>query len=158
MLRIDNGGEFTYHDFDDFCRDAGIMRELTVLYNSQQNGVAEKKNKSICEATKAMIHDQDLLMSLMAEASSIDVYVQNTSPHRILWDKTLKEAFIGVKPKVSHFRIFGCLVYIHVPKERRTKMELVNAQTVGVLPTSKFLMMSSPKLATSMHMDHEHPL
>jgi hypothetical protein len=43
------------------------------------------------------------------------VYVQNRSPHRILGDKTLKEAFSGVKPEIGHLRIFGCPVYIHVP-------------------------------------------
>lgn len=123
MLRTDNGGEFTSHGFDDFCRDSGIKRDLTMLYNPQQNGVAERKNRSICEATKAMIHDQDLLMSLWVEASSTTIYVQNMSPHHILGDKTPEEAFTGVKPEVSHLNIFGCLVYIHVPKEKRTKME-----------------------------------
>ena len=123
VLRTDNGGEFTSNDFDDFCQDAGIKRELTVPYNPQQNGVVERKNKSICEAAKAMIHDHDLPMSLWAEASSTVVYVQNRSPHRILGDKTPKEAFTRVKPEVSHLRIFGCPVYIHVPKEKRSKME-----------------------------------
>lgn len=61
MLRTNNG-EFTSHDFDDFCQDEGIKRELTLSYNHRQNGVAERNNKSICEASKAMIHDQDLPM------------------------------------------------------------------------------------------------
>lgn len=74
-LRIDNGGEFTSHDFDDFYRDAWIKRELTIPYNPQQNGVVERKNRSIYEADKAMIHDQDLPMSLWAEASNTAVYV-----------------------------------------------------------------------------------
>jgi hypothetical protein len=40
-----------------------------------------------------------------------------------LGDKTPEEAFTGVKPKIGHFRIFGCPVYIHVPVEKRTKLE-----------------------------------
>jgi transposase InsO family protein len=42
VLRIDNGGEYTSNDFSDFCKEAGIKRELTVPYNPQQNGVAWK--------------------------------------------------------------------------------------------------------------------
>jgi hypothetical protein len=51
------------------------------------------------------------------------VYVQNESPHNILKNMTPEEAFTGVKSKVRHFMIFGCLVYIHVPKEKRTKLD-----------------------------------
>jgi transposase InsO family protein len=108
VLRIDNGGEYTSNDFSDFCKEVGIKRELTVPYNPQQNGVAERKNRSIMEAIKAMILDQNLPMFLWAEASNTTVYVQNKSPHRILGDKTPKEEFIGVKPEVIHLRIFGC--------------------------------------------------
>jgi hypothetical protein len=68
-----------------------------------------------------MIHDQNLPMILWAEASMTIVYVQNRSPHQILKNMTPKEAFTGVKPEVGHFRIFGCPVYFHVPKENRTK-------------------------------------
>ena len=69
ILRLDNGGEFTSIEFNDFCKEDGIKRELTIPYNPQQNGVAERKNISIMEAVKAMIHDQDLPMYLWAEAA-----------------------------------------------------------------------------------------
>lgn len=48
-LRSDNGGECISGEFNDFCRKARIKRELTVPYNPQQNGVAERKNKTVCE-------------------------------------------------------------------------------------------------------------
>ena len=92
-------------------------------YNRQQNGVAERKNRSICEATKAMMSDLDLPSSSWAEAASIVVYVQNRSSHVALGDKTLEVAFTDEKSEVGHLRIFGCSVYIHVSKEKRTKME-----------------------------------
>jgi hypothetical protein len=122
VLRSDNG-EYTSRDFSDFCIEAGIKREYTVSYNPQQNGVAERKNKTIIEATKAMIHDQNLPMILWAEESMTTVYVQNRSPHQILKNMTPEEAFTGVKLEVGHFRIFGCPVYFHVPKETRTKLD-----------------------------------
>jgi hypothetical protein len=70
-----------------------------------------------------MIHDQNLPMHLWAEASNTTVYVQNRSPHKILGNKTPEEVFTRKKLEVNHLRIFGFLVYIHVPKEKRTKLE-----------------------------------
>jgi hypothetical protein len=69
-----------------------------------------------------MIHDQNLSMVLWAKASMTVVYVQNKSPHKIMKNMTLEESFTGVKPEVGHFRVFGCPVYFHVPKEKRTKL------------------------------------
>jgi transposase InsO family protein len=123
VLRSDNGGEYTSRDFSDFYIETRIKREYNVPYNPQQNGVAERKNRSIVEATKAMIHDQNLPMIMWVEASMTTMYVQNMSPHKILKNMTPEEAFTGVKPEVGHFRIFGCPVYIHVPKEKRTKLD-----------------------------------
>jgi transposase InsO family protein len=64
ILRIDNGGEFASLQFEDFFKSTGIKRQLIVPYNPQQNGVAERKNMTICETTKEMIFDQDLPNSL----------------------------------------------------------------------------------------------
>jgi hypothetical protein len=57
ILRSDNGGEYTSKEFNSFCIEAGIKREFTVSYSPKKNGVAERKNITIIETTKAMIHD-----------------------------------------------------------------------------------------------------
>ena len=75
ILRLDNGGEFISNEFKDFCKEVGIKRELTTPYNPQHNGVVERKNRSIMEVVKAMIHDQDLPMHLWAEATRSTIYV-----------------------------------------------------------------------------------
>jgi hypothetical protein len=62
-------------------------------------------------------------MFLWAKACNTTLYVQNMSPHKVLEDKTLEEAFFGVKLEIGHFHIFGCSIYIHVPTEKRTKLE-----------------------------------
>jgi hypothetical protein len=67
--------------------------------------------------------DQDLPTSLSPEAASTAVYIHNRNPHAILGNGTPEEAFAGEKPDVGHLTIFGCPVYIHVPKDKRTKME-----------------------------------
>jgi hypothetical protein len=123
VLRSKNGGEYTSKEFKDIFQESWIKRELTTPYNPQQNGVAERKNTSIIEATKEMIHDQGLPMHLWEEASKMVVYVQNRSPHKILGNMTHEEVFTRKNPKVSHLRIFGCPLFIHVPKEKRMKLE-----------------------------------
>ena len=69
-----------------------------------------------------MLHDQDLPMHLWEEAARKNVYVQNCTPHKVLNNKTPEEDFLGEKPEVSHLRIFGFQVYIHIIKEKRTKL------------------------------------
>ena len=123
ILRSDNGGKYTSEEFVNFCRDVGIKRELTTPYNPQQNGVAERKNRTIMEVVKTMIHDQDLTMCLWAEASMISIYVQNWLSHSALGFKTLEEMFTRNKPEVSHLKIFGCPIFIHISKEKRNKLE-----------------------------------
>jgi hypothetical protein len=123
ILRSDNGGEYTSKEFVNFCKYVGIKRELTTPYNPQQNGVAERKNRTIMEAVKTMIHDQDLPMCLWEEAAMATVYVKNRLSHSALGLKTPEEMFTGKKPEVSHLKIFGCPVFIHIPKEKRNKLE-----------------------------------
>ena len=58
-FRSDNGGEFTSNEFKELCKESGIKREFSTPYNPQQNGIAKWKNRTIMEATRAMLHDQD---------------------------------------------------------------------------------------------------
>ena len=75
------------------------------------------------EAAIAMLHDQDLPMHLWVEAARIAVYVQNRTLHRVLENKTPEEVFSGKKPEFIHLKIFGCPVYMQIPKEKRTKVD-----------------------------------
>jgi hypothetical protein len=77
-----------------------------------------RKNRTIIEAIKAMIHDQSLPMILWAEACMTAVYVQNRSPHQILKNITPEEAFTGVKPEIGHFRYLGVQYTFMYPKRR----------------------------------------
>ena len=75
------------------------------------------------EVAREMLHDQDLPMHLWAEAARTIMYVQNHTAHKVLENKTPEEVFSGKKTEVIHLRIFGCLVYIHIPKEKKTKLD-----------------------------------
>jgi transposase InsO family protein len=116
ILRLDNG-EYTSKEFGNFCRDVEIKRELTTPYNPQQNGVAERKNRMTMEAVKTMIHDQDLPMHLWVEATRTTVYVQNKLSQSALGFKTPEEMFTEKKTELSHLKIFGCPLFVHIPKE-----------------------------------------
>ena len=129
-LRSDNGGEYISGKFKDFCSKEGIRRELIAPHNPQQNGVTETKNRMILGAARAMLHDQGLPIHLWAEACNIVVYVQNRCPCRVLSMSTPEEAFTGKKLDVSHFKIFGSSVYVHVTKDAKKKLELT--EEVGI--------------------------
>jgi hypothetical protein len=75
------------------------------------------------EAIKTMIHDQDLPMHLWDEATRTIVYVQKILSHSALGFETPKEMFTGKKPEVIHLKIFGCSIFVHIPKEKRTKLD-----------------------------------
>ena len=74
------------------------------------------------EAIKEMMHGQDLPMNLWAQEARIVVYVQNHIPHRVLDNKTPKEAFSEEKPEANHLRIFGCPMYITYPKGEKDQV------------------------------------
>eukprot|EP00253_Pinus_taeda_P033927 PITA_33927 len=94
ILRTDNGTEYESNEFHDFCKEVGIKRENTTPYIPEQNGVVERKNHTIMEAVRAMLHDQRLLKFLWVEAANTAIYVQNQYPHQALGSKTPEEKFI----------------------------------------------------------------
>ena len=74
------------------------------------------------EVVKSMIHDQDLPMYIWSEASRTAVYIHNRISHSTLGNKTLEEMFTRENPEVIHLKTFGFLVYIHIPKEKISKL------------------------------------
>ena len=75
------------------------------------------------EAVKTMIHDQDLPMHSWAEATRTSIYVQNIVSHSEIGFKISEEMFIGKKPNLSHLNIFVFPVFVHIPKEKRAKLD-----------------------------------
>ena len=84
------------------------------------------------EAVRAMIHDQDLPMHLWVEAARTAVYVHNRISHSAFGNKTTEEMFNGEKPQVSHLKIFGCPMYLHVPKEKGSKLDSLGKKGIFV--------------------------
>ena len=89
----------------------------------QQNGVVERKNRTLVGAAKAMLFDQGLLLFLWVKAYKTTVYIQNKCPHTTLGRKTPEEVFTCTRPDVSHLRIFGSVCYCHIHADTRKKLD-----------------------------------
>nr|GEX93927.1 ribonuclease H-like domain-containing protein [Tanacetum cinerariifolium] len=112
IIRIDNTTEFKNHDLNQFCGMKGIKREFSVARTPQQNGVAERKNRTLIEASRTMLSDLLLPIPFWTEAVNIVCYVQNmvlvTKPH----NKTPYELLLGRTPSIRFIRPFGYPVTI----------------------------------------------
>jgi hypothetical protein len=122
-MRTDRGGEFTSKEFLEFCEENGIRRPLTVPRSPQQNGVAERKNRTILDMARSMLKSKKMPKEFWAEAVACAVYLSNRSPTRSVWGKTPQEAWSGRKPGISHLRVFGSVAHVHIPDEKRVKLD-----------------------------------
>lgn len=91
ILGTDRGGEFMSKEFTTF-REEGIRRELTGPYTPEQNGITERKNRTIVEMARSMLKASKLSDSFWAEAAARAVYLLNLSPTKAVWNKTPFEA------------------------------------------------------------------
>lgn len=122
IIRSDNGGEYIAQDLRSFLKTKGIRQQFTAPYTPQQNGVAERKNRSLIEMTRCMLEDSGLPKFLWAEAVNTANFIQNRTitkgangiPFQ-LWK--------GAKPNVQRMEIFGTKCFVHIPSEKRKKLE-----------------------------------
>ncbi|GKD83365.1 gag-pol polyprotein [Tanacetum coccineum] len=122
-LRTDNGGEYTADKFDTFCRQEGIKRQFTTAYTPQQNGVAERMNRTLLERARAMLATASLGKSFWAEAVNTACYVINRSPSTAVELKTPMEMWTGKPVNYSDLYIFGSPVYVMYNSQETTKLD-----------------------------------
>ena len=123
ILRSDNGGEYTSGEFESYLKDNGIKHELTVPRSPEQNGVAERLNRTLIESVRSMLFGAHLPQRFWAEALATAVYLRNRSPTKSVTGLTPYEAWSGDKPSVNHLKVFGCAAYAHISKEERRKLD-----------------------------------
>lgn len=122
VLRTDNGGEFCNRDFDRYLKNAGIIHQTSNSHTPQQNGMAERFNRTLVEKAKCLLFDEGLSKSLWAEACKTACYLKNLSASSKLL-RTPYELWTGRKPNVSHLRVYGSVAMVHVPKVSRNKWD-----------------------------------
>ena len=101
----------------------GIHHERTLSKTPEQNGVAERMNKTLDETMRSVLIDAKLPHAFWAEALFTAVYLRNRSPTKVLEDMTPFEAWMKQKPCVEHLHVFGCDAHAHVAKDERKKLD-----------------------------------
>ncbi|KAJ9548880.1 hypothetical protein OSB04_021423 [Centaurea solstitialis] len=108
VIRSDNGTEFKNADLNSFCEEKGIERQFSAPRTPQQNGVAERRNRTLIEAARTMLADSKLPITFWAEAVNTACYVQNRVHVVKSKGKTPYELFKNKKPFIGFFVPFGC--------------------------------------------------
>ncbi|GMF45584.1 unnamed protein product [Phytophthora fragariaefolia] len=121
-IRSDNGTEFVNGTVAELCRRNGIMHQRSVPYSPQQNGVAERMNRTIMEKARSMLYYKGVSTEWWAEAVSTAVYLINRSSNAHA-DATPYELGFKVKPRMDHLRVFGSQGYAHIDDVKRTTLE-----------------------------------
>ncbi|GJX12361.1 ribonuclease H-like domain-containing protein [Tanacetum coccineum] len=112
IIRSDNDTEFKNRDMLEFCGNKGIKQEYSTARTPQQNGVAERMNRTLIKAARTMLADSLLPTTFWAEAVSTACYILNRVRVTKPQNKTPYELLFGHKPVISYIRPFGCHVTI----------------------------------------------
>lgn len=123
FLRSDNGGEFINNELEQLAESKGITHQKTVPYTPQQNGRAEREMRTIMEAARTMMLGKNLEKPFWAEAVNASVFTINRSGNSPVKGSTPYELWHKKSFDPSQLKIFGSEVFIHVPKEKRTKLD-----------------------------------
>lgn len=113
-LRTDNGMEFCGGSFNEFCNNEGIVRHRIVRNTPQQNGVAERMNRTLVERARCMLSNAGLSKEFWAEAVNTTCYLVNRSLSTAIECKTPEEMWSGSLASYIDLRVFGCPAYAHV--------------------------------------------
>jgi hypothetical protein len=107
-IRSDNGSEFKNYTLNEFLSDEGIHHQYSAAYTPQQNGVAERKNRTLMDIARSMLAEFNSPYNFWAEAISTACHSSNWLFLRKGLNKTPYEILTGSKPNISYYRVFGC--------------------------------------------------
>lgn len=119
----DGGKEFDNAEVKEILAKYGIEHRLSMPYTPEQNGCAERDNRTLVEYSRSLLHAKGLPKHLWAEAVNTVVYVLNRTGPTSIEGKTPLELWTGKQPNVEHLKVFGTECYMHVPKQRRLKWD-----------------------------------
>lgn len=122
-LRSKNGKEYTNGRFKKFFAEHGIKRHYTACRTPQQNGMAERMNRSIAEKARYLRFNARLAKNFWANAVSMACFLINRSPRELLDGKVAEEAWTSNEVDFTDLWVFGCPSYMHIPSEERLKID-----------------------------------
>ncbi|SCZ97570.1 BZ3501_MvSof-1269-A2-R1_Chr1-2g01129 [Microbotryum saponariae] len=123
VLRTDNGGEYCSRAFTEFCKTRGTRRQYSIPRTPQQNGRAERVNRSIVEGVLALLVDAHLPKTFWEEAAAYFVYCKNLCQHAALDKATPNSVWQGDHTTASALHPFGCTAWLTVAPELRSKLD-----------------------------------
>jgi len=127
-FRSDNGGEFINGDLLDYFKEFGIHAQTSTPYTPEQNGRAERANRSVLEGTSALLLDCQLPLTFWGLAAETFVYLKNRSPHAKLHRSTRYEHWYKQVPDLTNVRVFGYGCYVlSLPKFARPRVLDINS-------------------------------
>lgn len=122
-LLTDGGGEFDNHEVQQITVNSGLNHRIVMPYTPEQNGSAERENRTLVEAARSMLQSTKLPNKLWAECVNTAAYVLNrTGPTKIV-DKTPYELWNAKEASIDHLKVFGTECFVHVPKQKRQKFD-----------------------------------
>ena len=124
VLRTDNGKEYINQQVERILEQSGITHQTSIAYNPQQNGRAERINRTLLDKVRFMLIESGMQKKFWGEAIVTAAYIHNRSPKKSLDHKTPEEIWTGTKPDLSNLRMFGCKADMYVPEQKRSKMDL----------------------------------
>uniref|UniRef100_A0AAV1U159 Integrase catalytic domain-containing protein n=1 Tax=Peronospora matthiolae TaxID=2874970 RepID=A0AAV1U159_9STRA len=119
VLRSDNGGEYRNKTMNSFCKAKFIKQEFKVPYNPEQNGMAERMNRTLVEMTRYMLKESGLEKSYWCEALMTAADIKNILPNASNKNISSHEMVLKKVPRIRHMRIFGAQCYAHDQKAYR---------------------------------------
>ena len=119
VLRTDNGKECVNKNLQQLCEECGIQMKHSTPYTPQQNGVVERKNRSLKEMETCMIEVREINPKIWDKSISCAAHIQNIAFHKLVKGIAPYEAWFGEKTDVSNFRIFGTKAWEIIPSEKR---------------------------------------
>ncbi|SGZ27798.1 BQ5605_C026g10191 [Microbotryum silenes-dioicae] len=131
-VRSDDGREFNNSLFRALLEKQGTIVEFTAPYTPEQNGQVERLNGSLMGLVRSMLLDSGLPMRFWSDALAVATFVLNHRPHPRIQGKTAIEVLLGKKPSLAHLQPFGSTAFVHVPKERRSKLAPRSIQGVFI--------------------------
>jgi len=139
VLRSDNGGEYVSTEFREFCLERGITHHFTVPYSPQQNGVAERENRSLLDMVRTLLLHASLPVSYWDEAVCVARYLRNRLPTRGVDDGIPYVLWYGKNPDYVLLRVFGSICFAHIPDDLRSKLDAkaIKCRFLGYASDSK---------------------
>ena len=113
-IRSDNAGEYTGAKWTEFTKEKGIINEYTAPYSPEQNGVAERYNRTLASYTRAILHAKAIPYILWPYIFESVAYILNRTYNKAI-KKTPYEALLGSRPDISNIRILGSIIYRRLP-------------------------------------------